>query len=120
MRIIVFRVLLKPILSRFQRYLIPCLNRSLKSRQKDDSAHYVLESELDIIEGEHLKETLLASLEHQARMLPSYVPACHEKALTVSDGILYAGVPLIGRVDRVDVSSDGKNFVVFELQRKHC
>ena len=49
-------------------------------------------------------------------MLPSYVPACHEKALTVSDGILYAGVPLIGRVDRVDVSSDGKNFVVFDYK----
>ena len=79
--------------------------QKLKEQTEDDSAHYVLESELDIIEGEHLKETLLASLEQQARMLPSYVPACHEKALTVSDGILYAGVPLIGRVDRVDVSS---------------
>lgn len=90
--------------------------QKLKEQTEDDSAHYVLESELDIIEGEHLKETLLASLEQQARMLPSYVPACHERALTVSDGILYAGVPLIGRVDRVDVSSDGKNFVVFDYK----
>ncbi len=91
-------------------------DEKLQQQTEDDSAHYLLESELDIIEGERLKESLLASLKRQAKLCPSYVPFCHEKPLTLSDENRYAGVPLVGRVDRVDVSSDGKRFVVIDYK----
>ncbi len=91
-------------------------DEKLQQQTEDDSAHYLLQSELDVLEGECLKETLLASLKRQAKLLPSYIPFCHEKALMLSDKTTYAGMPLVGRVDRIDISSDGKRFVVIDYK----
>ena len=95
---------------------VDIFNAKLKEQSEDDSAHYRLETELDMIEGKRLKERLLASLKRQAVLLPSFEPALHEQTIGVSDTVVYAGLSLVGRVDRVDIDRENNRFVVIDYK----
>ncbi len=91
-------------------------DRKLSEQIEDDSAHYLLESHVDQIEGEKLKDAMLKSLVRQAQLFPSFIPFASELPIELSDGITYAGAPLVGKIDRIDIDEKNKAFVVVDYK----
>lgn len=65
---------------------------------------------------ERLRRALKDSLRRQARFAPGFSVSEHEHAINEDDGIDYAGVRLVGRVDRIDVNADAGQFCVIDYK----
>lgn len=68
------------------------------------------------LEVERLREQIHLAVDRLALLPSDYDVLCHERALTVEDGVDYAGARLIGRVDRVDVNEGTRRFAVLDYK----
>lgn len=67
-------------------------------------------------QANRLKQTLLDNLAVQAHLLPRFIPTYSELSIEPDQGIDYAGVRLMGRVDRVDIDAQHGHFVVLDYK----
>lgn len=76
-----------------------------------------LHTQLDELLCEELRADVLSLVERDASFLPGFVPTHFELELGRSSGVPleYAGVPVRGKVDRIDVDQDG-NAVVMDYK----
>lgn len=66
--------------------------------------------------AEKLKATLQDNLEVHATMLGGFEPFAHELSIRPEEGIMYAGVCLNGRADRIDVNPQFGQYVVVDYK----
>lgn len=63
-----------------------------------------------------LRTQLMENLELQAHAMRGFSPCAHELEITQDEGVVYAGVTLRGRVDRVDASTDVAQYAVIDYK----
>lgn len=87
-------------------------------RQHEIDRHRLyLQSEQEWQESEEIREQVLDLVRRDAEFLPGFAPAFLELKLEDEDGgwLEYAGVPVRGKVDRIDMDKDG-NVVVIDYK----
>ena len=76
------------------------------------SGRLVYATELERREVSALADQLVAYLDFEARLLPTFHPAHFEYVIDVDRQVSYAGVPLVGKVDRIDVDDCGHAVII--------
>ncbi len=76
------------------------------------SGRYVAVNELERREVAALCDQLVAYLDLEARLLPTFHPAYLEYEIDASHAVDYAGYLLVGKVDRIDVDDAGHAVIV--------
>lgn len=73
-----------------------------------------LKTQSDLLQCEELRDDVLAFVERDATFLPGFVPTYFELELGSFDELQleYAGVPVRGKVDRIDVDQDGNAVII--------
>ena len=69
-------------------------------------------TELEVREVAALKQRLIDFLDFEAQLLPTFRPAHFEFEVGVHEKVEYAGVRLVGKVDRIDVDDAGHAVVI--------
>ena len=68
------------------------------------------------LEVERLCDQIHTALDRMPLLPSQFSVLCHERAISVDDGIDYAGARLIGRIDRVDIDEDARRFAVLDYK----
>lgn len=76
------------------------------------SGRYVAADQIEQRELEACKNQLVDYLDFEAAFLPTFRPLHLEYRIGADDGIVYAGHPFIGIVDRIDVDDEGHAVIV--------
>lgn len=84
--------------------------RESQHLEEPRSGRLVPVTELERREVDSLCEQLVSYLDFEAELLPTFHPAYFEYTIEADQAIDYAGVPLVGRVDRIDM--DDKSHAV--------
>lgn len=103
-------------LSQSQALLSEVFDQQLQLQADLESTRYVPLTSVERAETEKLKQLLIRNLALQARMMPRFAPAYHEKEIVLQDNLSYAGALIRGRVDRIDTDSDMGQFVVIDYK----
>lgn len=88
----------------------------LAAQPQGEGVRYLPLTPTERAKANRLKQTLTDDLAVQARMLSPFVPQHCELSLEPDQGISYAGVRLLGRVDRVDVDAQQGHYVVLDYK----
>lgn len=80
--------------------------------KRDPGRRYVFASEWERLRTMSIKTELVKHLEHEASLLPGFVPTHFEKRFGYEDAVMYAGASLVGCIDRVDVDDKGNAVVI--------
>lgn len=76
------------------------------------SGRYVPITELESREMADTCKHLVDFLDYEAQLLPTFHPAYLEFEIGAEDAVEYAGYPLVGRVDRIDVDPSGHAVII--------
>lgn len=97
-----------------------CLGRvfdeELANQVQAEGVRYLPLSPAEHAQANRLKQTLIGNLNVQARMLPRFTPWRFELPIEPGEGVDYAGVRLMGRVDRVDIDAEHGHFAVIDYK----
>ncbi len=97
-----------------------CLGRvfdeELARQVQAEGVRYLPLSPAEHAQANRLKQTLIGNLNIQARMLPRFTPCRFELPIEPGEGVDYAGVRLMGRVDRVDIDAEHGHFAVIDYK----
>lgn len=99
-----------------QRIFEQVFNDSLAAQFQEQGTRYLPQTPSEKAAAQHLKKTMMDTLSYQAEFLPEFEPAFSELSIKPEDQVMYAGVYLRGRVDRVDVDNDLKQYVVVDYK----
>ena len=86
--------------------------QALQPLLKPSDNRLVPTSELEVREMDALKARLVRYLDFEAQLLPGFHPAHLEYEVGVHERVEYAGVRLVGKVDRIDVDDAGHAVVI--------
>lgn len=103
-------------LEKAQVALAAVFDEQLEAQPAVEGVRYLPETPTERAQANRLKQTLVANLAVQARMMPGFAPAFNELSIEPDQGVDYAGIRLLGRADRVDVSEDGSHYVVLDYK----
>ena len=87
------------------------------------SGRLVATSQLEQREINSLCNQLVAYLDFEARLLPTFHPEHLEFTIAPSDNVEYAGLPFTGRVDRIDTDDAGHAVIIDykgSVNAEHC
>ncbi len=87
-------------------------HQALQASLAPDDNRLVPTSELEAREVEELKTRLVRYLDFEAQLLPGFRPAYLEYEVGVRERVEYAGVRLVGKIDRIDVDDAGHAVVI--------
>lgn len=76
----------------------------------------IVVNDIERVEVETLKRNVQQAVVREADLLPGYEPMYHEVSFGYDEECLYAGIPVKGRVDRIDVDASG-NAVIIDYKR---
>ena len=97
-----------------------CLSRvfdeELAKQVQAEGVRYLPLSSAEHAQANRLKQTLIGNLNVQARMLPRFTPWQFELSIEPGEGVDYAGVRLMGRVDRVDIDAEHGHYAVIDYK----
>lgn len=93
------------------RVVADCVERDQRLAEPG-SGRYVAADPIEQRELEACKDQLVAFLDFESKFLPTFQPRYLEFAITPEDGVLYAGHPFVGMVDRIDVDDAGHAVIV--------
>ena len=97
-----------------------CLSRvfdaELARQAQVEGVRYLPLSSTECAQANRLKQTLIDNLNVQARMLPRFTPQRFELSIEPGQAIDYAGVRLMGRVDRIDIDAEHGHYVVIDYK----
>lgn len=97
-----------------------CLGRvfdeELARQVQAEGVRYLPLSSAEHAQANRLRQTLIGNLNVQARMLPRFTPWRFELPIEPGEGVGYAGVRLMGRVDRVDIDAEHGHYAVVDYK----
>ena len=97
-----------------------CLSRvfdeELAKQVQAEGVRYLPLSSAEHAQANRLRQTLIGNLNVQARMLPRFTPWQFELSIEPDEGVDYAGVRLMGRVDRVDIDAEHGHYAVIDYK----
>ena len=103
-------------LDRAKAALSDTFDAVLAAQPHAEGVRYLPLTPTERAQADRLKRTLSDNLSVQARMLSRFKPKHCELSITPDQGIDYAGIRLIGRVDRVDVDAESGHYVVLDYK----
>lgn len=103
-------------LEKAQQHLARVFDEELANQPQAEGVRYLPLTPTEQVQANRLKQTLIDNLGVQARMLPRFTPRHFELSIEPDQGIDYAGVRLMGRVDRVDVDAERGHYVVVDYK----
>ena len=80
--------------------------------EEPKSGRLVYATELERREVAALGEQLVSFLDFEARFLPTFHPAYFEYKIDADQQVSYAGFPLVGKIDRIDVDDKGHAVII--------
>jgi hypothetical protein len=80
--------------------------------EEPGSGRYVPMTELERRQVALLRSQLIAFLDVEAALLPTYHPAYLEYTIDVDHAVRYAGGLLVGKIDRIDVDGHGNAVII--------
>ena len=103
-------------LEKAQRHLALAFDEELARQPQAEGVRYLPLTPTEHAQAARLRQTLIENLGVQARLLPRFVPQQFELSIEPDQGIDYAGVRLMGRVDRVDVDAERGHYAVIDYK----
>ena len=91
-------------------------DEELAKQVQAEGVRYLPLSSAEHAQANRLKQTLIGNLNVQARMLPRFTPWQFELSIEPDEGVDYAGVRLMGRVDRVDIDAEHGHYAVIDYK----
>ena len=100
-----------PMAQKLMRNTVEELARAQFSKEPR-SGRLVYATELERREVAALGDQLVSYLDFEAKLLPTFHPAYFEYTIDADQMVEYAGFPLVGKVDRIDVDDSGHAVII--------